>query len=65
MTPADIAFFTALMTMMSGTVTFTIRALLKSNCVSVKCGCIECHREPAKNSQDLEMTNEVKSHNII
>jgi hypothetical protein len=64
MTPAEIAFFTGLMTMLSGTFTFTIRALLKSNCIKVKCGCVECEREATHDPKELEL-GEVKSHNII
>jgi len=59
MTNEEIVFFTALMGMFSGIITFSIRGLLKSNCVHLKCGCIECNRETAENTKDLEISSTI------
>jgi hypothetical protein len=56
MTPELITFYIGITTILSGTFTFTIRALLKSNCVEVKCGCVECKREHSENPNELEIT---------
>lgn len=53
----EIAFYTGIATIMSGVFTITIKALLKSNCVHVKCACIECTRDRdiSTNDVDIEM----------
>jgi hypothetical protein len=55
MTPELISFYIGITTILSGTLTFTIRALLKSNCVHVKCGCIECNREHTEDPNQLDI----------
>lgn len=61
-TTEEIAFYTGLATMLSGVFTITLKALLRSNCVRVKCACFECTREPETNTSrniDVEMFSNV------
>ena len=60
MTPELISFYLGIATILSGTTTFVIRALLKSNCVHVKCGCVECNREATHDPKELELEIDVK-----
>lgn len=55
MTPELLSFYLGVTTIVSGTITLVVRAVLKSNCVHVKCGCVECNREHTENQQELEL----------
>jgi len=55
MTPELIAFYTALTTTLAGTLTFIVRAILKSNCTHCKCCGAECTRDTTHVPQELDL----------
>ena len=61
MTPEEMAFGLSVLTMASGIFTFTIRALLKSNCIGGSCcwGCVNFERAETHNAKELELSTNV------
>ena len=55
MEPVTVAFFTGLTASISGMITLITRAILKSNCVKLECGCIKCEREATHIAKELEL----------
>ena len=55
MEAGTIAFFTGLVASVSAMVTLITQAILKSNCVSLDCGCFRCTREATHVAKELEL----------
>ena len=56
MDPVTVAFYTGLMASVSAMITLITRSVLKSNCVSLDCGCFSCQREATHIAKELELT---------
>ena len=56
LTDTEIGFYLGLTTVISGLITFIIRALLKSNCVEFRCcRILECKRDITHNPAELDL----------
>ena len=52
----EIAFYLGISSMVSALAVTLFQVLLKSNCKTVKCGCIRCERETTHNIRELELS---------
>ena len=55
MDPVSVAFYTGLIASVSAMITLITQSVLKSNCVSLDCGCFSCKREATHIAKELEL----------